>query len=166
MKKVIYIILTLLAFCAIGAVGYFTVGKNENIKKTKEEKQNIEIIIKGAVERPNMYLVKKGTSLREVLFMAKLRIDADLSQINMNTVLASDQTIVVPFKNESIEKIHIKDYIQIEQLTKHKIPKRIAQSILDLKNNKTKITWEDIDNLHGVGSAYLEKLKSILILDF
>ncbi|WP_027334310.1 MAG0490 family ComEA-like DNA-binding protein [Mycoplasma elephantis] len=166
MKKIFYVFAILLFFCSIGTIGYFTIGRHENIKSVKKENNNIEIIVKGAVERPNLYIVKRNTSLREVLFMAKIRPDADLSQINMNAILINDETIDIPYINSKITRIHIKDYVDSTQLTTYKIPKNIAEKILELKTKNNKITWNDIDNLNGVGKIYLEKLKSILILDF
>lgn len=163
MKRIYQYIAIILGFLSIGLIGYFFTQQKQESKKI--EKKNVEIHVEGAVEYPNIYIVNKGTALRQVLFLAKLKKDADLTKINLNSALLENKRIYIPYLINSENKLNIDNYTDINQLTKHKIAKRIAKAILELKNKNSKITWKDIDNIYGVGQKYLEKLKSILILN-
>lgn len=57
---------------------------------------NIEVFVEGEVEYPGRYEVKRGSKLKDLLLLSKLKSGADLSKIKLNTLLRKGQTIKVP----------------------------------------------------------------------
>ena len=58
-------------------------------------KTDIEVFIEGFIEQPGKYVVKRGTTLKELLERAKLKPHADLRRLNLQRVLKKGQKIKV-----------------------------------------------------------------------
>lgn len=171
-KKIYKIAIIILSFCVVALGGYILISKTtihnpvvKKISKTFNENVTLDINISGAIKYPGTYTIKKGETLRYVLSSAKLLNNADIAKVDFDTPIQKVKNINIPFRVDSSVKLKLSEYNNVEQLTKFKIPLKIANGILILVQNKKGIAWNDIDDLPGVGKTYLTKLKFILTLD-
>lgn len=64
-----------------------------------ERLRKICVCIEGAVDRPGRYEVSPGSSLREVLSLAKMKTVADCKALYLKTRVFEDCLVYVPEKN-------------------------------------------------------------------
>lgn len=64
----------------------------------------IQVTVEGAVEKPGSYQVKRGTTLQEVLDLAKPLHDADLSRLKPEKKVRSGQVIKISPQKPKKEK--------------------------------------------------------------
>ncbi len=123
-------------------------------KTTEEEKENyIYVHIDGAVQNPGIKEVKEGTRVFELLELAGGELEeADVSRLNLASVLKDEQKIIVPYKvseeengtiqnlsyNSSVKstsKIININYANAQELqTLQGIGRSMAQKIIDFRN--------------------------------
>ncbi|SHI48088.1 competence protein ComEA [Clostridium cavendishii DSM 21758] len=137
------------------------VNKDNSNNKTKEGKENkkdkattedefITVEIKGAVKKPDVYKLKKGANVKELIEVAGgLTEDGDDTNINRATVLKNEQCIVVVSKNNQNSNKIQNNKISNNILNNDKQEKRI---------NLNSATIEELDSLPGVGKVTAEKI--------
>ncbi|UUD35501.1 competence protein ComEA [Mycoplasmopsis caviae] len=146
-----------------------------NIQKTKvakiddsEHKNEAKFSIKlsGAVVFAKSYYFDKPLTLRQLLNIAKVYENADLSNFNLRQEIKENLNIYIPYKKSNLPFLKWSnlnnDHLKL--LMDFEIKKSIAVKILNLRHEKNNITWNDLKNISGIGKLTLEKLKTILIL--
>ncbi|MGL4184045.1 MAG: MAG0490 family ComEA-like DNA-binding protein [Metamycoplasmataceae bacterium] len=165
MKKRIIFLSSLLILSAVSFLGYyiFTTSKIEN-KQEENIKKELIAEIDGAVEKPGNYFFIKNQILRTILAKAVIRQEADLTKILLNEKKDRNFSIYIPFIGGEQNKLLWKDIKSIHQLINIGISKNIAKKLMDLKEKKENVEWSDIENISGIGSKTLSKLKNIIEL--
>lgn len=168
-KKILIIILT-----AIGIIGSIsTIGflQNRNIsinKNINKNNNNVAVVVKGNVKFPDTYYVEKGTKIKDVLNIANLLNDSDISNIELEKQIYLNETIYVKKTNNlnvnRESKIYLNDLINNQNIYIKGISSNIIKEIQKIVNINKRITWDEIQNIKGVGPKTLAKLKKILVL--
>lgn len=178
MKKIIISILSIIFLCLIGIICYITYPKN------------IKVEVKGEVLNPDVYVLKKGSTIKELIDKAGgVKEDVDTYTINMTKVL-NDGDVVVMYKDEKLEGLNYKvneivndkstdEYItnEIWESSKISINSATKEELMSLpsigeakanaiieyrqKNGLFK-KIEDIKNVKGIGNALYEKIKDYI----
>jgi len=113
------------AFIVLTVVGYFVMPKDElviNLESNPKgadnsaskfeiggseylaNKETIFVHIEGAVNSPGIKEVPKGTRIFEVINLASGEcVDADVSKINLASIVKDEQKIYVPFKSAELD---------------------------------------------------------------
>lgn len=178
MKKIIISILSVISLSLIGIICYITYPKT------------IKVEIKGEVLNPNVYVLKNGSTIKELIDVAGgVKEDVDTYTINMTKVL-DDGDVVVMYKDEKLEGLNYKvneivndkstdEYItnEIWERSKISINSATKEELMSLpsigeakasaiieyrtKNGLFK-KLEDIKNVKGIGNALYEKIKDYI----
>ena len=178
MKKIIISILSIISLCLIGTICYITYPKN------------IKVEVKGEVLNPDVYVLKKGSTIKELIDKAGgVKEGVDTYTINMTKVL-DDGDVVVMYKDEKLEGLNYKvneivndkstdEYItnEIWESSKISINSATKEELMSLpsigeakasaiieyrtKNGLFK-KLEDIKNVKGIGNALYEKIKDYI----
>ena len=178
MKKIIISILSVISLSLIGIICYITYPKT------------IKVEIKGEVLNPNVYVLKKGSTIKELIDVAGgVKEDVDTYTINMTKVL-DDGDVVVMYRDEKLEGLNYKvneivndkstdEYItnEIWESSKISINSATKEELMSLpsigeakanaiieyrtKNGLFK-KLEDIKNVKGIGNALYEKIKDYI----
>lgn len=178
MKKIIISILSIISLCLIGIICYITYPKN------------IKVEVKGEVLNPDVYVLKKGSTIKELIDKAGgVKEGVDTYTINMTKVL-DDGDVVVMYKDEKLECLNYKvneivndkstdEYItnEIWESSKISINSATKEELMSLpsigeakanaiieyrqKNGLFK-KIEDIKNVKGIGNALYEKIKDYI----
>lgn len=178
MKKIIISILSVISLSLIGIICYITYPKT------------IKVEIKGEVLNPDVYVLKKGCTIKELIDIAGgVKEDVDTYTINMTKVL-DDGDVVVMYKDEKLEGLNYKvneivndkstdEYItnEIWESSKISINSATKEELMSLpsigeakanaiieyrtKNGLFK-KLEDIKNVKGIGNALYEKIKDYI----
>ncbi|VEU75680.1 Uncharacterised protein [Mycoplasmopsis maculosa] len=167
-KKILIIILT-----AIGIIGSIsTIGflqnRNISINKNINKNNNVAVVVKGNVKFPDTYYVEKGIKIKDVLNIANLLNDSDISNIELEKQIYLNETIYVKKTNNlnvgRESKIYLNDLINNQNIYIKGISSNIIKEIQKIVNINKIITWDEIQNIKGVGPKTLAKLKNILVL--
>lgn len=126
------------------------------------------IDLKGAIKYPNIYRVRNGTILYEIIEMAGgFKESADTDAVNLVMVVNSNQMIMIPEKNNvstsSVSLINI-NTSSIETLsTLPGIGSSKAISIVNYRVSKGRFDKiEDIKKVDGIGDGLFEKIKEYI----
>lgn len=178
MKKIIISILSIIFLCLIGIICYITYPKN------------IKVEVKGEVLNPDVYVLKKGSTIKELIDKAGgVKEGVDTYTINMTKVL-DDGDVVVMYKDEKLEGLNYKvneivndkstdEYItnEIWESSKISINSATKEELMSLpsigeakanaiieyrKKNGLFKKIEDIKNVKGIGNALYEKIKDYI----
>ncbi|MGP1451733.1 MAG: MAG0490 family ComEA-like DNA-binding protein [Metamycoplasmataceae bacterium] len=159
---ILFIIFTI-SLTSISAFSSIYIQKNK--KDNHEYKQNnlyITIKVFGEVKYPGTYTFKKDVTYFEIFKKVGIKNNSDLSSFNLNEKIKENLTIkVLSLKKSKIKWIELNNK---EQLINMGISKSISEKIIFLRKKKINITWEDLNEISGIGPKTLEKLKRILIL--
>ena len=166
-------LLLVAAFIVLGILGYFLLPKDEIVIKENqnEEEEFIFVHIEGCVNNPGLIKTKYGTRLFELIEEAGGETDeADLTRINLASIVSDEQKIFVPAKvvldetNETgAEKTSI---VNINTASKEKlmsldgIGEGTAEKIIKYREQNGYFnTIEDLMNVSGIGESKFSGLK-------
>lgn len=168
MKKFIlfFIIIGLLFISSCGENNYVI---NTSLQTNVESNKTLIIDLKGAIRLPNIYAVKEGTILYELIKLAGgLDKDADVSNVNLALVLKENQMISIPYK-KSIENNNTSSLININTASVESlctipgIGTAKANNIINYRNNNGYfITIEDIKKVNGISETLFNKIKEYI----
>ncbi len=142
-------------------------------EKIKEEKVDVEYLvdIKGEVNAPGIYRLKKDSRVIDVINMAGgLTENANTSVINLSKKII-DEMVIIIYSNQQVEDFsktkeienQVSDYCnQIDENSIHNdacIEEKSTVTTIDGKISLNTATMEELMNLPGVGEA---KAKSII----
>lgn len=161
MKKIMKSLLFSLALGGSSLVIVHTINKTFFTKNEPNiiEKKYIATIT-GAVKNPGNYLFQINQTTREIIFKANVKNVADINLLNLDAKQTQSFEINVPYKIGEIPKLKYSEIKTINQLKAIGIKDSIAKIIIKYKNeNKGIPTWEEIDDLPGIGEKTLAYLK-------
>ena len=160
--------------------------KAEFNKKAKiDAKEEIVVVhLAGAVFKPGLYRVKKDTRVGEVLNETNLKVQADISNINLARTIRDGEKIFIPLKSTAIplksvpaqknlenfsSSITINSqghFININQADVTRLSKLpgigeiLSQRIIEYRKEFGLFqSKEDIKNVRGIGEGRFEKIK-------
>lgn len=176
-------IIALGAFVIFTFIGYKLLPKDEVVIQVDDNKteNRIYVHIEGCVHSPGIKEVTYGTRLYELIEIAGGEtMDADLSKVNLATILSDEQKVYIPEKivfeevetntstqNMSNAKHNTKNMlININVATRDElktlsgIGDAMAKRIIDFRENEGYFnSIEDIMNVEGIGQAKFNKIK-------
>lgn len=168
MKKYIYLILifSFMIFCsACKEENYIFSQDSSNI----ESDIMLIIDLKGAIKLPNIYTVKEGTILFELINLAGgLDSNADVTSINLAMVLTENQMITIPYKkvtnnDTATNLININTATKEQLCTLPGIGESKANNIINYRtNNGYFITINDIKKVSGISEGVFNKIKEYI----
>lgn len=128
------------------------------------QKDTITVTVKGEVEHPGRVEVPMYATMEDVLGKVQLQSDADISALNLSTVLKDHDVINVPAKTE-IVKISINSADAEALSTLPGIGPSTAERIVAYRNeNGLFQNIEDLMEVKGIGQAKFDKLKDCIEL--
>jgi len=188
------------AFIVLTLVGYVSLPRDEIVINVNNDEKNIEttdysgnieipetiyVHIEGAVNNPGIKKVPKNTRLFELIEVAGGELeDADISKLNLASILRDEQKVYVPYKeklenNDKITEgtnligatnVYQNDdniLVNINLATKEELQRldgigpSMANKIIEYRESQgyfTKI--EDIKNVSGIGESKFNKIKN------
>lgn len=126
----------------------------------------IKVTVKGEVENSGELTLPLYSSIQDALNIAIVKDNADLSQINPQTILKDKDIIIVPSINENtFEKVSINNASKEMLCTLNGIGESIANRIIEYRNeNGLFQNIEDLMEVKGIGQAKFEKIKDYIKL--
>ena len=168
MKKILLLLITFLIIFILHSCNDDNYIINNNQQEIIDSSMLI-IDLKGAIRLPNVYTVKEGTILYELINLAGgFDINADTSSVNLALVLKENQMIQIPYKkldNEmsSSSLININTATKEELCTLPGIGSAKATNIINYRtNNGYFITIEDLKKVSGIGEELFNKVKEYI----
>ena len=165
-------IITLMFFLLVSCKSdnpYIPISPSNN--EILNEKTSILVDIKGAINFPNVYEIKVGTILYELINLAGgLTPNADISNINLATIISDNQMIIIPEKKVVNEEDSVKDgLININSATLSDlctipgIGAAKANNIINYRNEHGFfISITEIKNVSGIGDELYNKIKEYI----
>ena len=143
---------------------------NTNPPVINESNTQLIIDLKGAVRLPNIYSVKEGTILYELINLAGgLDKNADVSSINLALILNENQMITIPYKKSELDNTNQSTLVNIntasieELCTLPGIGTSKATSIINYRNsNGYFISIEDVKKVSGISEGLFTKIKDYI----
>lgn len=154
-----------LIFVAIFLISCIVVSLD--IKSISDNKDKyISIEVKGEVNNPGIYEVKYGSKVDDILKMAGVNKDSDLSSISNLNTLYNNEVIVIPRIDESTSELISINSASVDELVKLPgIGEGLAKRIIDYRNSYGSfMNLEDLKNVNGIGDAKYNKLKEYICL--
>ncbi len=164
------------AFIILSIIGYVLLPRDEIVIQSVEKELEVEYIfvhIEGCVQNPGLFKVEKGIRLYELIEEAGgATTDADLSKVNLASILVDTQKIYIPAivvysenDQDSIvyqknELININTATSSELQTLSGIGPAMAEKIITYReSNGYFMQIEDIMNVDGIGENKFNKIK-------
>ncbi len=124
----------------------------------------ISVEIRGEVERPGIYEMKRGSILEQILGKAVLNENADISSMSLQEVLYGGQLIVIPAKRErklvSINTAGIDELCSLPG-----IGTSTAEKIIEYRQKEGPfLRLEDLMNVKGIGNVRFGRIKENISL--
>jgi protein involved in polysaccharide export with SLBB domain len=130
--------------------------------------QYIEVSVEGAVENPGKYTIKKGTTVKDLLDIAKLTTSADLRHLKQDRVLRRGQIIKIPefetikiilqFENFSLD-LELKKGTKLQDL-----PLLYTfESDIDLRKFQKKRRLKDGEIIRVLTFSHKEGIKQLIV---
>ena len=165
--------LALVIFIILTILGYVLFPKNEVVVEDKEIEDYIYVHVEGCVNEPGLIKVKYGTRIYEVIEEAGGETyEADLSRVNLATIVSDEQKIVIPAKIEFEEEAEDNEesgLVNINTASKEKlmslngVGESTAQKIIDYREDNGYFnSVEDIMNVSGIGESKFNKIKEYI----
>lgn len=147
-----------------------------NNEKEDNEEEYIYVDIKGEVINPNVYKIKKGLRVIDVIDLAGgLTEESDTSNINLSKIVTDEMVIVIKSKNN--DDIYIDSDVDInnnnklidinncsidELLTLPGIGEAKANNIIEYRKKNKFNTINDIMNVSGISELLFNKIKEYI----
>lgn len=151
-----------------------------NNDKINNEEEYIYVDIKGEVINPNVYKIKKGLRVIDVINLAGgLTEESDTSNINLSKTVTDEMVIVIKSKNN--EEVYIDSDVDInnnnnnnnqlidintctidELLTLPGIGESKANNIIEYRKKNKFNTINDIMNVSGISESLFNKIKEYI----
>lgn len=169
-------ILALATFIILTILGYFLLNdKSENIIESNSlEGDFIFVHIEGEIENPGLAKVKYGTRLYELIEeVGGATENADLSRINLSSIVCDEQKVIIPTKiissesdnspeNQNTENglININTANKEKLMTLSGVGESTAEKIIKYREHTGYFnTIEDIMNVQGIGESKFNNIK-------
>ena len=156
MYRKLILLAVLLCLCAYNSISLSSVELSK--------KRSIEVEIRGEVVKEGVYAMKLGDRFEDIIDLAGLKQDADISSFSLNKVLSDSEVIVIPAKKE--EKLISINSAGLEELCMLPgVGPAIAERIIAYRDENAGFkSLADIMNVKGIGKATYEKIKGYITL--
>ena len=150
-------------------------GNIQEVEETSTENLFFVYVV-GAVYKPGVVEVEEGTRLYQVIQKAGGALEtADLSKINLASIVKDEQKIIVPYienKDDkvndnsanvqaSVRLVNINTASEAELQTLNGIGASTAKKIVDYRNQNGDFnTVEEIMNVSGIGQSKFDSIKN------
>lgn len=130
-------------------------------------KSSIRVTVHGAVLKEGVISLEPYTTIQELLSKAGLSENADISSLNLETILHDKDVLTIPTKSSdssvNLISINTSDLNGLLQIPK--IGKKTAQAIIDYRNQHGLFqTLEDLMKVKGIGQAKFDFIKDKICL--
>ena len=142
-------------------------GQFQIIDIHQNTKSTIQVTIHGAVLQQGVISLRPYATLEELIDFVGLADDADISSLNLGTVLHDKDVLTIPTKisAEQINQISINTADLNTLLQIPKIGEKTAQAIIDYRNQYGLFkTLEDLMKVKGIGQAKFDFIKDKICL--
>lgn len=164
-------------FIILSIIGFFLLPQDEIVIQSSSDRQieteYIFVHIEGCVQNPGLFKIEKGTRLYELIDIAGGETeDADLSKINLASILVDTQKIYVPaitIYSENDENstdyshnklVNINTATSSELQTLNGIGPNMAERIIKYREQNGGFTQiDDIMKVEGIGESKFNKIK-------
>ena len=142
-------------------------GKFNIIDINQFSKSSIQVTVHGAVLKEGVISLDPYATIQELLSKAGLNENADISSLNLETILHDKDVVTVPTKSSDISvnliSINTSDLNGLLQIPK--IGEKTAQAIIDYRNQHGLFqTLEDLMKVKGIGQAKFDFIKDKICL--
>ena len=142
-------------------------GQFQIIDINQYSKSTIHVTVHGAVLRQGVISLKPYATLEELITFVGLTNDADVSSLNLATVLHDKDVLTIPTKTSAKQtnqiSINTADLNTLLQIPK--IGEKTAQAIIDYRNQYGLFkTLEDLMKVKGIGQAKFDFIKDKICL--
>lgn len=150
-------------------------GNIQEVEETSTENLFFVYVV-GAVYKPGVVEVEEGTRLYQVIQKAGGALEtADLSKINLASIVKDEQKIIVPYIENKEDKVNdnsanvqagvrlvnINTASEAELQTLNGIGASTAKKIVDYRNQNGDFnTVEEIMNVSGIGQSKFDSIKN------
>ena len=130
-------------------------------------KSSIQVTVYGAVLRQGVISLDPYATIQELLSKAGLNENADISSLNLETILHDKDVLTIPTKSSDISvnliSINTSDLNGLLQIPK--IGEKTAQAIIDYRNQHGLFQiLEDLMKVKGIGQAKFDFIKDKICL--
>lgn len=150
-----------------------TIETSEENETKEQEKvditKKIMVYITGEVKNPGIYELEENSRIKDVIEKAGgLKETADITDINLATILQDEDKITIPTKDKTMEEKQNTERIQSNKQSKTTEKSQNTTSILTNttgKNQNTKVnintaTQTELETLPGIGPSTASKIVS------
>ena len=150
-----------------------TIETSEENETKEQEKvditKKIMVYITGEVKKPGIYELEENSRIKDVIEEAGgLKETADITDINLATILQDEDKITIPTKDKKMEEKQNTERIQINKQSKTTEKSQNTTSISTNttgKNQNTKVnintaTQTELETLPGIGPSTASKIVS------
>ena len=132
--------------------------------KKLDETKKISVEIRGKVENPGVYELPLGSTVQDILKLAKPDKDANLDVLSYQNVLYNKQILVIEQKSE--KKLISINCASLEELSSLPgIGPSTAAKIIEYREKIGSFqTLEDLMKVKGIGNGKFNKLKEYICL--
>lgn len=135
----------------------------EVIDLKQYENATKKVEVKGAVEKPGVYEVELHASVEDILKLAKLKANSDVSNLNLSFDIENQGVIVVDEISEK-HKISINNATLEELDQLNGIGEATALRIIEYRSHTPFKKIEDIMQVKGIKQKLFEKIKDDICL--
>lgn len=166
MRKFLKIIQTCIFVCLLLGLAFGTFySRFQFISLDKVISPLIQAEIKGEINSPGVYTLKRGSTLKTLLKEAQgATEEADLSSLSLLEEIEDQDLVIIPPKKEKDPLISINTASLEQLITLKGVGPSTAQKIIDYRNQKPFQTLEDLMEVKGIGPALFEKVKDKICL--
>ena len=146
------------------------ISTSDTTDKVASDKTNITVEIKGEVKSPNVYIMKFGSRIKDLISLAGgVLQDSDTSKINLARKLKDEDYIFIPIKGDTNTIVQSKaknasDKIDINSATKEELdsiagigPVTAEKIVAYREKNGRYSAVEDLKKIGGIGDKTLSK---------
>ena len=152
----------------------------ESISEAVTVEEYIDVFISGCVNNPDVYTLKKGAIIKDVVEMAGgFSENACRDYVNLAKKLESGEHIIIPSQDEagSLNTVQVEDapnsssLVNINKASKEElmslpgIGERKAEAIIKYRNSKSFSNIEDIMNISGIKESAFNKIKDKICIN-
>ncbi len=145
-------------------LAFVAVPENSTASLLSLKSNTISVEVKGEVKNPGVYTLQTGSSIDDLLAIAQLNDESDISSINLSSLLANHDVIVIPKKVETIRiSINTADKEQLVQIPS--VGPSTADKIIEYREQNGPFqSIEELTNVKGIGEKKLEKMRDYICL--